>query len=115
MPTQPIVIEHEDSVLNMLASTAPGVEAAHAGCAVAVRCHREEPFGVLTVPYASSSEHVEISYARVRHPDGTVNETQPSDAMDMPSPVTRAAPFYSDQKELQLPIRNLRVGDNAGV
>jgi tetratricopeptide (TPR) repeat protein len=29
----------------------------------------------------------------------------------MPTPVTTAAPFYSDLKELQVPIRNLRVGD----
>ena len=62
------------------------------------------------MPYASSSEHVELLYARVRHADGTVAETQTSDAMDMPSAVTRAAPFYSDQKELQLPIRSLHVG-----
>jgi hypothetical protein len=31
--------------------------------------------------------------------------------MDMPAAVTRAAPFYSDLKELQLPVRSLRVGD----
>jgi tetratricopeptide (TPR) repeat protein len=68
-------------------------------------------YGVVSVPYASSSEHVELLYARVRHTDGAVAETQTSDAMDMPSPVTRLAPFYSDQKELQLPIRSLRVGD----
>ena len=29
----------------------------------------------------------------------------------MPSPVTTAAPFYSDLKQMQLPIRSLRVGD----
>lgn len=68
-------------------------------------------YGVLTVPYASASQQVELQYVRARHPDGTVTETQISEAMDMPSPVTREAPFYSDQKELQLPIRNLRVGD----
>ncbi len=29
----------------------------------------------------------------------------------MPAPVTQEAPFYSDLKQMQLPIRNLRVGD----
>lgn len=106
---EPMVIEHADSVLNMLADGTGWRQ-----LTLVARLQSDatvKAFGVLTVPYASSSEHVEISYARVRHPDGTVNETQPSDAMDMPSPVTRAAPFYSDQKEVQLPIRNLRVGD----
>jgi hypothetical protein len=54
---------------------------------------------------------VEIAYARVIHADGTVVETPPTEAMDMPAAVTRTAPFYSDLKELQLPVRSLRVGD----
>jgi hypothetical protein len=29
----------------------------------------------------------------------------------MPSPVTREAPFYSDLKQIQVPVRSLRVGD----
>jgi hypothetical protein len=107
--SEPIVIEHSDSVLNMLADGTGWRQ-----LTLVARLQSDatvKAYGVLTVPYASSYQHVEISYARVRHPDGIVNETQPSDAMDLPSPVTRAAPFYSDQKELQLPIRNLRVGD----
>lgn len=67
--------------------------------------------GVLNVGYASSAEHVEFVYARVRHSDGTVQETPASDAIDMPTPVTREAPFYSDLKDMQLPIRSMRVGD----
>ena len=31
--------------------------------------------GIVGVAYASSSEHVEFSYVRVRHLDGTVTET----------------------------------------
>ena len=68
-------------------------------------------YSVLTIPYAGNSQHVEIAYARVTHADGTVVETPPTEAMDMPAAVTRAAPFYSDLKELQLPVRSLRVGD----
>ena len=57
-------------------------------------------YSVLTIQYAGNSQHVEIAYARVTHADGTVVETPPTEAMDMPSAVTRAAPFYSDLKEL---------------
>jgi tetratricopeptide (TPR) repeat protein len=67
--------------------------------------------GVVSVAYAANSQQVEFVYARVRHPDGTVVETPVTDALDMPAPVTREAPFYSDLKEKQLPIRSLRVGD----
>jgi hypothetical protein len=68
-------------------------------------------YSVLNISYAGNSQHVEIAYARVTHADGTVVETPPTEAMDMPAAVTRAAPFYSDIKELQLPVRSLRVGD----
>jgi tetratricopeptide (TPR) repeat protein len=67
--------------------------------------------GVVSIAYAADSQHVEFLYARVRHPDGAVVESTPADAIDMPQPVTREAPFYSDLKEKQLPIRSLRVGD----
>jgi tetratricopeptide (TPR) repeat protein len=68
-------------------------------------------YGLLAIPYASSSEQVVILYARVRHADGTTSETPATDAIEMPAEVTREAPFYSDLKEKQLPIRSLRVGD----
>jgi tetratricopeptide (TPR) repeat protein len=68
-------------------------------------------FGVLTLGYASNSESIEIAYVRVRRPDGTVAETPVSGAMEQSDPVTQAAPFYSDLKQKQLPIRSLSVGD----
>ena len=67
--------------------------------------------GVLSVPYAANSQKMEFTYVRVRHPDGSVAETPVTDTIDMPAPVTREAPFYSDLKEKQLPVRSLRVGD----
>ena len=67
--------------------------------------------GVISVAYAGNSQHVEFLYARVRHPDRSVGESVPTEAIEMPAPVTREAPFYSDLKEKQLPIRSLRVGD----
>jgi hypothetical protein len=104
-----MVIEHVESIFNMAADGTGWIE--HT---LVVRVQSDaavKGYGVLSVPYASNSEHVELNYARIRHPDGTVVETQTTDAMDMPTPVTQQAPFYSDQKELQLPIRSLRVGD----
>jgi tetratricopeptide (TPR) repeat protein len=68
-------------------------------------------FGVVGVPYASSAESVEIVYARVKRLDGTVVETPVNGALEQPDPVTQAAPFYSDLKQKQLPIRSLSVGD----
>jgi len=106
---EPVVIERSESIFNMLADGTGWIE--HSLIARIQSDTAVKQYGVVIVPYASSSEHVELLYARVRHADGTVAETQTSDAMDMPSAVTRAAPFYSDQKELQLPIRSLHVGD----
>ena len=68
-------------------------------------------FGVVSISFASQSQHVEIHYARVRRPDGTVVETPAADALEEPAPVTREAPFYSDLKTKELPIKNLHVGD----
>lgn len=67
--------------------------------------------GVIDLPYAALNEHPEIIYLRVRKKDGSVIETPPSDAQDMPSQVSRIAPFYSDLKEKQIPVKSLSAGD----
>jgi hypothetical protein len=106
---EPLVIERLDTVVEMAADgtgwkqrTLVARLQADAGV---------KKYGVLTIPYAGNSQRVEIAYVRVTHADGTVVETPATEAMDMPATVTRAAPFYSDLKELQLPVRSLRVGD----
>lgn len=68
-------------------------------------------FEVVSLAYPSQSEKAEIVYARVVHADGTVQETPASAAIEQPAPVTQQAPFYSDIKMKQLPIRSLRLGD----
>lgn len=68
-------------------------------------------FGVVNIPYAGNEEHVEIDYVRVRRPDGSVVATPAAEALAMPAEVTRQAPLYSDLKEMQVPVRNLQVGD----
>ncbi len=103
------VFEHLDAVYTFAADGTGSKEVK-----VAVRVQSEaavRDLGVLTIPFASASERVEIVYARVRRPDGTVVETPVGDALELPDPVTRAAPFYSDLKQKQLPIKGLRPGD----
>lgn len=68
-------------------------------------------YGVLDFSFASNNERVEIDYVRVRKPDGSLVETPAADAQEMPLEVTRQAPFYSDLKQKQVPVRNLRMGD----
>jgi len=67
--------------------------------------------GLLTIPFTGSSEHVELSYVRVRHRDGTVTETPASAAIEVPNPIITMAPLYSDLKQLQVPVRSLHAGD----
>jgi tetratricopeptide (TPR) repeat protein len=66
---------------------------------------------VVSVPFAANSEHVEWVYARIRHKDGATTETPLTGAIEIAAPVTREAPFYSDLKASQLPLKDLRVGD----
>jgi tetratricopeptide (TPR) repeat protein len=68
-------------------------------------------YGVVTIPFAGNNQRVEVDYLRVRKPNGTVVETPATDVQEMPQEITRQAPFYSDLKEKQIPVRNLQVGD----
>jgi tetratricopeptide (TPR) repeat protein len=70
-----------------------------------------QQFGDLTFPYASANETLNIKYVRVTKPDGTVVQTPPTDAIEMPADVTRQAPLYSDLKEKHLPVRSVSSGD----
>ncbi len=80
--------------------------AAHIQSDAAVR-----QLGVITIPYAAQNEHPELVYLRVRKKDGSFVQTPPEDAQDMPSQVSRIAPFYSDLKEKQIPVKSLSPGD----
>src|SRR5579872_3592628 len=68
-------------------------------------------YGVLTFPYQNATETVEIGYVRARKPDGTVVTTPIESAQDMPSDITREAPFYSDLREKHVAVKGLSVGD----
>jgi tetratricopeptide (TPR) repeat protein len=70
-----------------------------------------ERYGVLTFPYQTAIESVDIKYVRVRKPDGSVIATPTDSAQDMPSEITRQAPFYSDLHEKHVAVKGLAVGD----
>ncbi len=108
-PAEPVVVVEEETSYRM-AADGTGVHEER----IVGRIQNEAALkgaGVLSVPFAGNSEHAEFVYVRVTHKDGTVTETPPSAALEVLNPVTREAPFYSDLKELQLPVRNLGVGD----
>ncbi len=106
---EPTVIERFGSVYKMLAD---GTGARTTTAVIRIQSDAAaKQYGVVYIGYSGAFEHVEIAYVRVRHSDGTVTETPATEAIDMPSQVTREAPFYSDLKQMQVPVRNLRVGD----
>jgi Domain of Unknown Function with PDB structure (DUF3857) len=67
--------------------------------------------GLVDFVYASGNDRLEVVYLRVRKPDGTLIDTPSTDQQDMPTAVTRAAPFYSDIHEVQIPVKSLSAGD----
>ena len=68
-------------------------------------------FGVVSLLYASATQKAEFVAVRARHPDGSMTETPLTEVLEQTPPVTQQAPFYSDIKMKQIPIRGLRVGD----
>ena len=66
---------------------------------------------VLSFPYASGMQRLDIVYLRVRKPDGGIVETPVTDAQNQPAPATQIAPMYSDLHLKQIPVRSLAVGD----
>jgi len=70
---------------------------------------------VLTFPYTSANESVDVDYVRVRKPDGVMIVTPAYTIQDMPGNVTRVAPMYSDIHEKHITVKALGVGDVLGV
>jgi tetratricopeptide (TPR) repeat protein len=67
--------------------------------------------GLLEFPYAAKQDTMEVDYVRVEKPDGRVVETPAADIQDLPMQVTREAPFYSDLRVKQVPVKGLSIGD----
>ncbi len=68
-------------------------------------------YGLLSFSYPSATGTFEISYVRVRKPDGSVVETPPENVQDMAAEITRQAPFYSDLHEKHVAVKGLSTGD----
>ena len=66
--------------------------------------------GQLVFGYSSANEQMEMAYVRVRRADGTVIEAAAADVQDLPSPVAREAPVYSDFREKHITVPGLQPG-----
>lgn len=70
-----------------------------------------QQWGLLTFPFQSATQTVEIDYVRVRKADGSVLITPPDNVQDLDSEITRSAPFYSDLREKHVAVKGLGKGD----
>ena len=66
---------------------------------------------MLKVSYPSATSTLDFTYVRVIKPDKRVVETPAENVLEMPAPITQAAPFYSDVKEKQVAVKGLEIGD----
>jgi transglutaminase-like putative cysteine protease len=67
--------------------------------------------GVLAFSFNSSGERLTVDYVRVRKRDGSTVQTPSSNFQETLSPVTQAAPMYSNIRAMQVPVRSLAAGD----
>jgi len=70
-----------------------------------------QQLGVLRFTYESAVASIQIQYVRVRKADGKVIDTAAESIQDMPSDITREAPFYSDIREKHVAVKGLSPGD----
>jgi len=70
-----------------------------------------QALGQLVFPYSSASEHLEISYVRVRRADGSTVAADPASVQDLSAQVVRDAPLYSDAREKHVSVPALRPGE----
>lgn len=68
-------------------------------------------WGIVSFPYQSATQSVEVDYVRVRKPDGSTIVTPSDNIQDLDSEITRAAPFYSDLREKHVAVKGLSKGD----
>ena len=106
---EPFVIERSDVVYAM---NADGTGYMQKTVAVKIQSQSAlQQLGIVGMGFAANSQHVELHYVRARRPDGSVTDTPVSGAMEQPIQATVQAPFYSDLKITQIPVKNLQLGD----
>ena len=70
-----------------------------------------QQWGLLSLPYQSAAESVEVDYVRVQKNDNTTVTTPPDNIQDLDAQITRDAPFYSDLREKHIAVKGLGKGD----
>lgn len=68
-------------------------------------------WGLLSFPFESATQTVEIDHVRVRKLDGSSISTPPDNVQDLDAEITRSAPFYSDLREKHVAVKGLGKGD----
>jgi len=66
--------------------------------------------GQMVFGYSSANEQMEMAYVRVRRADGSVVAATAADVQDLPAPVAREAPVYSDFREKHITVPGLQPG-----
>jgi tetratricopeptide (TPR) repeat protein len=70
-----------------------------------------QKWGLLSFPYQSAEQTIDIKYVRVVKPDGRTVVTPEDNVQDLDSEITRAAPLYSDLREKHVAVKSLAIGD----
>jgi tetratricopeptide (TPR) repeat protein len=70
-----------------------------------------QQWGLLSFPFQSATQTVEIGYVRVRKDDGSTIITPADNVQDLDAEITRSAPFYSDLREKHVAVKGLSKGD----
>jgi hypothetical protein len=68
-------------------------------------------WGLLSFPFQSATQSLEIDYVRVHKADGSIIVTPPDNVQDLDAEITRSAPFYSDLREKHVAVKGLAAGD----
>src|ERR1700752_2641203 len=68
-------------------------------------------WGILSFPFQSATQIIEIDYVRVHKVDGSTIVTPPDNIQDLDAEITRSAPFYSDLREKHVAVKGLGKGD----
>jgi cytochrome c-type biogenesis protein CcmH/NrfG len=108
-PQEAVVIEH-DTFAYHFANDGTSTEEHSARIRVQSDAGLQH-YGILAFSYAAGTGDFSIEYIRVYKPDGSVVETPLDTVQDMPSEITRQAPFYSDLREKHAAVKGLSVGD----
>ncbi|MBV9088223.1 MAG: DUF3857 and transglutaminase domain-containing protein, partial [Acidobacteriaceae bacterium] len=70
-----------------------------------------QALGQMIFGYSSGNEKLSVDYLRARRSDGTAIDASLDAAQDLPAPVARQAPMYSDYREKHIPVPGLRPGE----